>query len=66
MAAEKNAEKNDDTRSTKTLLTQWRKLEEIRRSLVRNGLLDGNATPGELVEALRKAIPVEVFGNERV
>ncbi len=66
MAAEKEAEKNGDTRTTKILLTQWRKLEEIRRSLVRNGLVAGDATPADIVAALRTAIPVNVFGNERV
>lgn len=55
------AEKSEDTRSTKTLLTQWRKLEEIRRSLVRNGLVNGDASPAEIVSALRKAIPTDVF-----
>lgn len=60
------AKESDDTRSTKTLLTQWRKLEEIRRSLVRNGLVSGDATPAKIVEALRKAIPPDTFGDERV
>lgn len=57
------AKESDDTRSTKTLLTQWRKLEEIRRSLVRNGLVSGDATPAEIVNALRTAIPPDVFAE---
>lgn len=54
-------EKIDDTRTTKQLITEWRKLEEIRRSLVRNGLISGDAKPADIVSALRKAIPAGTF-----
>jgi len=51
----------EDTRTTKQLITQWRKLEEIRRSLVRAGIINGDATPAEIVQALRIAIPPGTF-----
>jgi hypothetical protein len=55
---------NVDTRSTKELLTQWRKLEELRRSLVRQGLVSGDAGPAEVLDALRKMIPPDVFAED--
>jgi hypothetical protein len=58
MAEEKQ---HEDTRSVKQLLTEWRKLEEVRRSLTRHGLLNGDATPQDVINALRKAIPPHVF-----
>lgn len=53
-----------DTRSAKELLTQWRKLKEVRQSLVRQGLVDGDATPAEVLAALRKMIPPDVFADD--
>ena len=54
-----------DTRSTTEVLTQWRKLEEIRRSLVRNGMINGDATPKEIIDALRRQIPADLFDDEK-
>ncbi len=54
-----------DTRSTTEVLTQWRKLEEIRRSLVRNGMINGDATPEEIIDALRRQIPADLFDDEK-
>jgi len=54
-----------DTRTTKQLITQWRKLEEIRRSLVRTGVINGDATPADIVNALRTAIPFGTFEPDR-
>lgn len=59
-----SVESGDDKRTTKQLLTQWRKLEEIRRSLVRNGLVNGDASPADIVNALRKAIPPGTFDDD--
>lgn len=50
-----------DTRTPKQLMTQWRKIAEIKRGLVRDGLADGNATPAELLEKIRLAVPKELF-----
>lgn len=50
-----------DTRTPKQLMTQWRKIAEIKRGLVRDGLADGNATPADLLEKIRQAIPKELF-----
>jgi hypothetical protein len=50
-----------DPRTTKELLTEWRKLDELRKSLVRQGLLDGDAPPAEVIATLRKVLPPDVF-----
>lgn len=57
------SEQINDTRTTKQLITEWRKLEEIRRSLVRNGLINGDAKPADIVRALRTAIPPDTFAK---
>ena len=52
-----------DTRSAAQLFKEWRKLEEVRRNLTKQGLLNGNATPDDVIDTLRKAIPPAVFNG---
>ena len=40
---------NGDSRSTAELFKQWRKLAEVQRNLTKNGLLNANATPSEVI-----------------
>lgn len=51
-------EPQEDRRTIKQLLTEYRKLEEVRRALVRQGRLNGDATPHEIIAELRRTIPV--------
>jgi hypothetical protein len=57
-------ESTPDDRTNNDLLTEWRKLEEIRRSLTRQGAITGDATPAQVMEALRKLIPPTLFSGE--
>lgn len=56
------AENTNDTRSVKTVLAQWRKLEEIRRQLTKAGKLSADAAPTDVIEKLRECLPPSVFG----
>lgn len=55
------SELTQDTRTNQELFTQWRKLEEIRRSLVRTGSLNGDASPDKIISTLRSIIPPDLF-----
>lgn len=50
-----------DIRDNATVLTQWRKLQEIKRAMVRDGKCDGDATPAKVLEAIRAEIPPNLF-----
>lgn len=52
---------NADARTPRELMTQWRKLTELKRSLVRDGLANGDATPSQVIDVIRNAIPVDLF-----
>lgn len=52
-----------DERTPLILLRQWREVEAIRRQLIKRGLLDSKATAEDVVAAIRKAIPSNLFGN---
>ena len=54
----------DDVRTASELFKQWRKINEVRRSLVRDGLISGDATTSEILDALKKQIPPEMFGGK--
>lgn len=58
-------EKVEDPRTVNELCKQWRKLQEIRRQLTRDGHINGDATTDDVVAALRKAIPPELFSVSR-
>jgi len=46
-------------------MTQWRKLAELKRGLVRDGLCNGNATPAEIVNCIRGLIPADLFADAK-
>lgn len=52
---------NSDERSAQQLVTQHRKIQEIKRHLVKEGSLNGDATPQQVFDALRKQIPPDLF-----
>lgn len=56
---------NSDTRSTAELFKQWRKLAEVQRNLMKNGLLSANATPAEVIAKLREVVPPEIFATAK-
>ena len=51
----------NDTRTPAELVKQHEKLGKVRRELVRQGLLNGDATADEVIACLRKSIPAEMF-----
>lgn len=50
-----------DTRSAQQVVSQFRKIQEIKRVLVKEGTLNGDATPQQVLAALRSQIPKELF-----
>jgi hypothetical protein len=52
-----------DNRSAAELFKQWRKLEEVRRAFTKNGLVSADATPAQVLEAMRKLIPADLFST---
>jgi len=50
-----------DTRSTQQVFTQWRKLQEIKRTMVKEGTLNGDASPAQVIAKLREQIPPDLF-----
>lgn len=51
-----------DERSAREVMTQWRKLNEVKRQLVKQGALNDDATPAQVIDMLRTQIPPDVFG----
>lgn len=53
-----------DNRTAATLVRQYDQLEKIKRNLIRQGQLHGNATPQAVVEKLREIIPPGLWANK--
>jgi len=53
----------DDNRTANAVLREWEKLSKVRGQLVRAGLLNGDATPQDVIECLRKQIPADLFAK---
>lgn len=51
----------DDKRNAATLIRQYELLNKIKRDLVKQGLLNGDATPGQILEKLRTVIPPNLW-----
>ncbi len=51
----------EDKRTIATILRQYEKLEQIKNKLIKQGLLDGNATPQLVLAKVREIVPPEVF-----
>lgn len=48
-----------DGRSPGTLVRQWKDIQSVKTQLIKEGVLDGNATVAEVVAALRNLIPAD-------
>lgn len=53
----------DDKRTTSQVMRQWQKLNQVKRHLVKQGVVGEEATPSEVIEALRKEIPQDLFAS---
>lgn len=53
----------DDTRTPEELMRQWEKLNQIRRQLVTQGVISTNASVNDVIPALRKTIPQDLFNQ---
>lgn len=51
---------NDDRTAAK-VLRQWEKLQTVRNQLVKQGLLNGDATATQVLDKLREQIPADLF-----
>lgn len=50
-----------DKRNAATLIRQYELIQKIKRELVKAGQLNGNATPGDIIEKLRLVVPQELW-----
>lgn len=50
-----------DTRTNREVITQWKKIQEIKRSLLKEGEISGDATPGMVIAKVREQIPVDLL-----
>lgn len=48
-------------RTASTLLRQWEKISAVKSQLVKQGLLDGDATPAQVLEKLRQLLPADIM-----
>lgn len=46
-----------DIRTNQTVLTQYRKLCELKRHMVRDGVLNGDAKMADVLAAVRSLVP---------
>lgn len=51
----------DDKRNAATLVRQFELLQKIKRELVKQGQLNGNATAAEVIDKLRLVVPQELW-----
>jgi len=54
----------EDKRTTKVLFAQWRKLQDVKGSLIKAGILNADATPQQVIAALRATLPADVFAEK--
>lgn len=50
-----------DSRTNREVITQWKKLQEIKRQLMKEGTVTGDATPAAVLEAIRAQIPADLL-----
>ena len=50
-----------DERSAANVIRQYEKLNAIKNQLIKQGLLDGNATPAMVLAKLREVVPADLF-----
>ena len=59
MAAATTDEKK--ARTNAQLMTQWRKVQEVKRQLMKEGIVNGDASPTQVIAAIAAAIPEDLF-----
>jgi len=50
-----------DSRSTQQVVTQFRKIQDLKRILIKDGIINGDATPAQVLAVLRIQIPQDLF-----
>lgn len=50
-----------DSRTNREVITQWKKLQEIKRALLKEGTVSGDATPADVLAAIRAQIPSDLL-----
>jgi len=50
-----------DSRTNSELMRQWKKLQEVKRSLVKEGVVNGDATAAQVLTAVRQQIPTDLL-----
>jgi len=52
---------SDDKRTTKEVMRQYDRLRLVKQQLVKNGALNGDATPEQVIAEIRRQIPPDLF-----
>jgi len=50
-----------DERTAREVMRQWEKLQQVKRALVKEGVVDGNASPQQVLDKIRNLIPADLF-----
>lgn len=53
----------EDKRTVSILIRQWEKLAKIKRDLIKQGLIKEEASPREVLEAIRKQLPLDLYAG---
>ena len=51
----------EDTRTPAQLFRQYEKIEQVKRQLVKAGLIAGDATPAAIIAKLREVVTPDLF-----
>lgn len=54
---------NEDNRPAAVVMKQWRELTYLRSQLVKQGLCGADATPRQVIDAVRAAIPADLMAE---
>lgn len=52
---------SNDQRTNQEVMTQWRKLQELKRAMVREGKCSGDANATSVLAAVRAEVPANLF-----
>jgi hypothetical protein len=51
----------EDTRTPADLIRQHERISKVRRDLIKQGLVNGDATPQDIMETIARTIPPSMF-----
>lgn len=54
----------DDPRTARQVMRDYERFMAMRARLVRDGVVSDDATPEQVIAALRKLVPANIFAND--